>query len=75
MYSISAENVDIAARQVHIRLEDMTRIKASRKWWILPYIKRSDLPQSIDALISAFEATVVGYDISRDISALMRCIG
>lgn len=59
MYTIPVDDLESVTQQVHLRLEDMTRIKGSRKWWSLPYVERRDLPQALQTVISVFENTVV----------------
>lgn len=75
MYIISTKDLESAARQAHLPLEDMTRIRESRKWWMLPFTKRRDLPPPFQDLLSVFEAIVVRWDISQDVTALIRCLG
>lgn len=59
----ASESVDTAVRQVHLPFGALTRIKASRKWWTLPYTEKTDLPVTVQELVGAFEATIVGHDI------------
>lgn len=59
----ASESVDTAVGQVRLHFGGLTRVTASRKWWNLPYTQKTDLPPTVQELVRAFEATIVGHNI------------